>query len=45
METASFTIDLSKIKYFRLTLPWQMKDLYNKNFKTQKKETEEDIRR
>ena len=35
----------TKIKYLGVTLTKQVKDLYDKNFKSLKKEIEEDIRR
>jgi hypothetical protein len=35
----------NNIKYLGVTLTKQVKDLYNKNFKSLKKETEEDLRR
>jgi hypothetical protein len=44
-ETTSFTIVTNNIKYLGVTLTKQEKDLYNKNFKSLKKETKEDIRR
>ena len=31
----------SKVKYFGITLTGKMKDLYNKNFKTEKKTPED----
>ena len=40
-----FTIVTNNIKYLGLTLTKQVKDLYYKNFKTLKKEIEEDLRR
>ena len=40
-----FIIDPNNIKYLGVTLTKQVKDLYNKNFKTLKKEIEEDLRR
>lgn len=43
-ETAPFTTASNNIKYLGVTLTKEMKDLYNKNIKTLKKEIEEDIR-
>ena len=40
-----FTIVTSNIKYLGVTLTKQVQDLYNKNFKSLKKEIEEDLRR
>jgi hypothetical protein len=44
-ETTPFTIVTNNIKYLGVTLTKQMKDLYDKNFKSLKKEIEEDFRR
>ena len=44
-ETTPFTIAMNNAKYLGVTLTKQMKDLYDKNFKSLKKEIEEDIRR
>jgi hypothetical protein len=44
-ETTPFTIVTNNIKYLGVTLTKEVKDLYFKNFKSQKKETEEDLRR
>jgi hypothetical protein len=44
-ETTPFTIVTSNIKYLGVTLTKQVQDLYNKNFKSLKKEIEEDLRR
>jgi hypothetical protein len=44
-ETTSFTIVINNIKYLGVTLTKEMKDLYDKNFKSLKKEIEEDLRR
>jgi hypothetical protein len=44
-ETTPFTIVTNNIKYFGETLTKQVKDLYDKNFKSLKKEIEEDLRR
>jgi hypothetical protein len=44
-KTTPFTIAVNNIKYLGVALTKQMKDLYNKNFKSLKKEVEEDIRR
>jgi hypothetical protein len=38
-------IDTNNIKYLVITLTKQVKDLYDNNFKSQKKEIEEDPRR
>ena len=43
-ETTPFTIATNNIKYSGVTLTKQVKDLYDKNFKSLKKENEEDIR-
>jgi hypothetical protein len=43
-ETTPFTI-VTNIKYLGVTLTKQVKDLYNKNFKSLKKEIGEDLRR
>jgi len=40
-----FTIVPSNRKYLRVTLTKQVKDAYGKNFKSLKKEIEEDFRR
>ena len=40
-ETTPFTIATNNIKYFGVTLTKQMKDLYDNNFKTLKKEIED----
>ena len=44
-ETTPSTIVTNNIKYLGVTLTKEMKDLYDKNFKSLKKEIEEDIRR
>jgi hypothetical protein len=44
-ETTHFTIVTNNIKYLCVTLTKQVKDLYDKNFKSLKKEIEEDLRR
>jgi hypothetical protein len=44
-ETTPFTIVTNNIKYICVTLTEEVKDLYNKNFKSLKKEIEEDLRR
>jgi len=44
-ETTPFIIVPNNIKYLGVTLTKQVKDLYNKNFKTLKKEIEEDLKR
>ena len=42
---APFTIATKNIKYLGVTLTKQVKDLYDKNFKSLKKEMEEDHRK
>ena len=44
-ETTPFTIVTNNIKYFCVTLTKEVKDLYDKNFKSLKKEIEEGLRR
>jgi hypothetical protein len=44
-ETRPFTIVTNNIKYLDVILTKQMKDLYDTNFKSLKKEFEEDLRR
>jgi hypothetical protein len=44
-ETTAFSIVTNNIKYLGVTLIKEMKDLYDKNFKSLKKEIEEDLRR
>jgi hypothetical protein len=44
-ETTPFTLAMNNIKYLGVTLTKQVKDLYDKNFKSLKKEIEEGIRR
>jgi hypothetical protein len=44
-EMTPFTIVTSNIEYLGVTLTKQVKDLYNKNFKSLKKEIKEDLRR
>jgi hypothetical protein len=44
-EITPFTILTDNIKYLGVTLIKQVKDLYDKNFKSLKKEIEEDFRR
>jgi hypothetical protein len=44
-ETTPFIIATNNIEYFGVSLTKQVKDLHSKNFKSLKKETEEDIRR
>ena len=41
-ETISFTIVTKRIKYFRINLPKEAKDLYIENYKTLMKEIKED---
>jgi hypothetical protein len=42
-ETAPFTIVTNNIKYIGVTLTKEVKDLYDNNFKSLKKEIEEDF--
>ena len=42
-ETTLFSIVTNNIKYFDVTLTKAVKDLYDKNFKSLKKEIEEDL--
>ena len=44
-ETSPFTIATNNIKYLGITLTKEVKDLFNKNFKSLKKETEKDTRK
>ena len=44
-EMTPFTIITNNITYLGVTLTKQLKDLYDKNFKSLKKEMEEDLRR
>ena len=44
-ETTPFTVVTNNIKYLGVTLTKEVKDLYDKNFKSLKKEIEEDLRR
>jgi hypothetical protein len=44
-ETTPFTIVTNNIKYLGVTLTKQVKDLYDKNFKSLKKEIKEDLRK
>ena len=44
-ETIPFSIVTNNIKYLGVTLTNEVKDLYDKNFKSLKKEIEEDLRR
>ena len=44
IETTPFSIDTSNIKYLGMTLTKEVKDLYDKNFKSPKKEIK-DLRR
>jgi hypothetical protein len=44
-ETTLFTIVTNNIKYLGVTLTKQVKELYDENFKSLKKEIEEDFRR
>ncbi|KAL6038896.1 hypothetical protein STEG23_007724 [Scotinomys teguina] len=44
-ERSPFTIATNNMKYLGVILTKQVKDLFDKNFKSLKKETEEDIRK
>ena len=44
-EMTPFTIATNNMKYLGVTLTKQVKDLYDKNFKTLKKEMEEDLKK
>jgi hypothetical protein len=44
-EMISFIILIKNIKYINVNLGKQVKDLYDKNFKSLKKEIKEDLRR
>ena len=44
-ETTPFTIVTNNIKYLGVTLTKEVKDLYDKNFKSLKKEIKEELRR
>ena len=44
-QTTPFIIATNSIKYLGVTLTKQVKDLYDKNFKTLKKEMEEDLKK
>jgi hypothetical protein len=44
-ETTPFTMVTNNIKYLGMTLTKEVKDLYDKNVKSLKKKTEEDLRR
>ena len=44
-EITPFTIATNSIKYLGVTLTNHVKDLYDKNFKTLKKEMEEDLKK
>ena len=44
-ETTPFTIVTNNIKYLGVILTKEVKDLYDKNFKSLKKEIKEDLRR
>ena len=45
METTPFKIVTNNIKYLGVTLIKEVKDLYDKNFKSLKEEIKEDLRR
>ena len=44
-ETTPFSIVTNNIKYLGVTLTKEVKDLYDRNFKSLKKEIAEDLRR
>jgi hypothetical protein len=44
-ETTPFTIVTKNLQYLGLTLAKEVKDLYDENFKSMKKEIKEDLRR
>ena len=44
-ETLPFTIATKRIKYLRINLPKEMKDLYAENYKTLMKEIKDDRNR
>ena len=44
-ETTTFTIDKNNINYLEIILTKQIKDLYDKNFKSLKKDIDEDSKR
>ena len=44
-ETTPFTIFTNNIKYLGMTQTTEVKDLYDKNFKSLKKQIKEDLRR
>jgi predicted transcriptional regulator YheO len=44
-ETTPFKIVINNIKYLGVTLTKEMKDLYDKNFKSLNKEIKEDLRK
>jgi hypothetical protein len=44
-ETIPFTIVTNNIKYLDVTLTKEVKDLYDKNFKSLKKEIKDDLKR
>jgi hypothetical protein len=44
-EATPFSIVINIIKYLVMTLTKEVKDLYDKNFKSMKKEIKEDLRR
>ena len=44
-ETTLFSIVTNNIKYLGVTLTKEVKDLYDKNFKSPKKEIKEDLRK
>ena len=44
-KSVSFTIASKRIKYLRINLTKEVKDLYTENYKTLVKETEDDTNR
>ncbi|KAG3275865.1 hypothetical protein H1C71_037892, partial [Ictidomys tridecemlineatus] len=44
-KNTPFTISSKKIKYLGINLTKEVKDLYNENYRTLKREVEEDLRR
>ena len=44
-ESSPFTIATNNIKYLGVPITKEVKDLFNKNFKSLKKENEEDTRK
>ena len=44
-ESIPFTIETRRIKYLRINLPKETKELYTENYKTLMKESKDDINR